>query len=352
MLTASTPLERKPSRLSHINTVKRLFLQRHDTDALLLKPTLSHQSVLSDSSLPNHDNYRLTRIGTSDSACSQLSMQSKYRVTLDLSHKEISLLRYTWNRMLVEEPVEEETKLLLPFPGLAAINTWAQIKDKPLPSVASTRQALLASSTFCLQIYLNLLAMDPTLELAFPSLRHQAVLMAGVMSFAINSLENLSHLDAYLGELGKRHSRIFGIEPAQFELMGEAVVQTFCERFGTRFTHDLETLWIKFYLYLANSLLQFGLDPVLRLEDRAYLRMYPESVYTADLDSASMRNSARRLSQSTGATAATSIRPALDAEKKLNVAKPVPALVPHAAVTPEKKKRTRLGRKKGDCVIV
>lgn len=107
--------------------------------------------------------------------------------------------------------------------------------------------------------------MDPKLERLFPSIKHQAVAFAGVMSLTISQLENLSTMNDYLEKLGKRHSRILGIEPAMFEMMGEALIQTFHERFGNKFSHDLEILWIKLYLFLANSLLQFGIDPVLKL---------------------------------------------------------------------------------------
>lgn len=331
MISAAVPSTRKPSRLSHILTVRRPFASR-DADAVSVK-----SAALSE---PHVDNYRLTRVGTNATASSMFSTASVYRVTLELSPKEISLLRYTWNRMLVEEPVEEEKKLLLPIPGSA----WALLRDKPLPSVRLLPALLSASLTFCSQLYLNLLAMDPQLETAFPLLRHQAVSMAGVMLLAINLLENLPTLDEYLMELANRHLRILGIEPAQFELMGEALVQTFVERFGTRFTKELEILWIKFYLYLANSLLQFGMDPVLRLDGTRFNAtndVYLESVFTADSDAALLMN-LRRMSQSTGATSVVlSVRPAaLDVEKKLNL-KP----------TEKKRKRTRLGRKKGDCVI-
>lgn len=269
-----------------------------------------------------HENYKVTRVGTRDSCNSAYSNQSVYRVSLDFSPKEIALVRYTWNRMLVDDA---EPKISLPG-AFARPKKMAQL-------------SLHALSTFCTQLYLNLLSMDPELEQAFPSLRHQAVSMAGVMSLAVNSLDNLSSLDAYLEQLGKRHLRILGIEPFQFEMMGEALVQTFVQRFGSKFTQQLEVLWIKFYMYLANTLLQFGLDPVLRLEPGAPQvfprQLRPESVFSGD--TLSLLNLARRVSQSTGLTEVLSVL-----EK---------SAAPKVRAPPAQKRRLRL-KKKSDCVIV
>lgn len=304
MLSTSSLLVRKPSNLGFASV--RNSFQKPDTtnihDLHSLKPVQSHMldssETLSRATMKG-DNYRLTKVTTSDSLNSNFLSQTQFRVTLNLSNREISLLRYTWNRMLIEEPLYE-LLLLLPVLSTMPGSMWAS-KDKPLPL---PRQSLGASLTFCTQLYLNLLNMDPGLEEAFPSLRHQAVSMAGVMLFAINSLENLVSLDDYLTELGKRHLRILGIEPFQFEMMGEALIQTFVERFGTRFTHELEILWIKFYLYLANSLIQFGLDPVLRLHTQVYGRagVYSESLFSADTESVSTR----RMSTSTAMTSLVS----------------------------------------------
>lgn len=338
MLAPSLPSVRKSSRLSQISSM-RLQIARpdvppsaHQSDLQSVNSYTSQtESLASSHATMREDNYRLTKLNSQTSLGSNFSTQTQYRVTLELSPKEISLLRYTWNRMLVEEPAHD-LKLALSMPGAM----WTSSRDKPLPALSS-RQSHGALSTFCTQLYLNLLTMDPDLEKAFPSLRHQAVSMAGVMLLAINSLENLASLDDYLVELGKRHSRILGIEPAQFEMMGEALIQTFVERFGTRFTHELEILWIKFYLYLANSIIQFGLDPVLRMNSQVYGRhgLYTESVISSNTETTSLMEVSRRASTSTAMTSVASVKPVVNKPKQ----------------APVEKKRKRFG-KKGDCVIV
>lgn len=217
-----------------------------------LTPTQTNQS---DGSSVN-GNYRLTKMETNDSFDSNYSLQQQFRVQLNLNRKEMELIRYTWNKMLLDEPIVEKNSSL-PIPGGFQFNTTATASPKSASNIAS--------SLFCRQLYSNLLSKDSSLEKLFPSIKHQAVAFAGVLSFTVSQLESLSTLDDYLENLGKRHSRILGIEPNMFELMGEALIQTFHERFGNKFNQELEILWIKLYLYLANSILQFGIDPILKL---------------------------------------------------------------------------------------
>lgn len=327
---------RQPSRLSSVprDPSFRLNLTAASVRSASGIPLHVAQSAASEVTV-HEDNYRLTRMGTRDSWSSEFSDQSVYRVALDFSSLEIAQVQYTWTRMLVEEemPHEIDTELSS-VPGL--------MKKR---KAAVPQLAVQALSTFCTQLYLNLLAMDPGLEKAFPLIRHQALSMAGVMSLAVASLDNLLSLDSYLEQLAKRHLRILGIEPFQFEMMGEALIQAFVQRFGSKFTQELQVLWIKFYMYLANTLLQFGLDPVLRLGPSELAPVAPPYLQTLRLgslisaDLMLMLSSARRGSYSTGFTEALLVR-----EEK------APVVKPHTLPAP--KKRLRLRKRGGDCVIV
>lgn len=329
---STTRNSRKPTRFSQlgsINVVRKHILLRVDSssDASSLGGTTLHEYKQED------DSYGLKKVGTNSSLDSDLTVQSKFKVQFQLTPKEISLLRYTWNKMLVDEEIEH-LELSLPIEGTI------QVKQNQVSQVSS-RYASMALSMFCISFYHILLSMEPDLEVMFPSLRHQAVSFSSVISLAISSLENLSVLDDYLTKLGNTHARILGIDPPQFELMGEAFIQTFHERFGTKFTHELEVLWIKLYMYLANSLLQNGLDPTLKLDSQVFLRsgVYTESVYTTDSDASSVNLRPKsdfrdsRTDSSFDTTSAYSARPE---KPKLRQPKPL-----------EKKQK-----KKRDCVIV
>ncbi|ODV61070.1 globin-like protein [Ascoidea rubescens DSM 1968] len=146
----------------------------------------------------------------------------------------------------------------------------------------------MASSLFCLQFYQNLLSMDPELERIYPSIKHQAVAFSGVLGTAITTLENLSVLDDYLIQLGRRHARILCIEPSHFELMGEAFLKTLQDRFGVAFSVELEDVWARLYSYLANTMLQGGDDPVIKFDDNNnQIDLFSLKPYTTALSSQS-----------------------------------------------------------------
>ncbi|KAH3676518.1 hypothetical protein WICPIJ_009049 [Wickerhamomyces pijperi] len=163
------------------------------------------------------------------------------QIKLDLTPHEIDLIRKTWSEMIQDE-------------GASNGNT----SKVSINSITAT--------LFCVQFYSNLIAATPELEKMFPSIKHQAISLSGVISTAIVNLDQLDKLDDYLSNLGKRHSRILGIEPEHFELMGAAMLKTFKDRFGAKFTLDLEKCWTRLFTYLSNQLLQMGIDPVMRLD--------------------------------------------------------------------------------------
>lgn len=299
--------------------------------------------------IQSDQNYNLVRIETERSIDSHYSLQLQFRVSLTLSKREIELIRYSWHEMLMDEPVHVPKKQTMQSAIPGAFPMFGKSNEKTA-SITKTSASRVASSLFCRQLYANLLTMDPELENLFPLIRHQAAAFAGVLSFAISQLENLSTLDDYLTSLGKRHSRILGIEPASFELMGEALVQTFHERFGNRFSHELEILWIKLYLYLSNSILQFGIDPVLRLDDtdtRSQSVFSSNQVYqlllyntSSNLESASVFEEKR----GSISTAATSTVASVDASKRnASISTPAPLA--------KKSVRASIKKKKSNCTI-
>lgn len=219
---------------------KRKSVQPHHQPASLL-----NGSTIAE----NESHHELSRQESNPlTISSNLYIEPEYNVklVLDFTPNEIKLIRTTWNEMINDDLNQ----------NLSDNNT----------QTTAINHASIASSLFCIQFYSNLLGMDPNLERMFPSIKHQAISFAGVLSTAIINLENLKALDDYLLNLGKRHSRILGIDPPHFELMGVALLKTFQDRFGINFSLELERCWARLYTYLANSILQFGIDPVLKID--------------------------------------------------------------------------------------
>lgn len=220
----------------------------------------------------------------------------RYKIVLKLTTREIKLIRDSWNLMLSDEK-SNETKSSSFFKRVfktsrsssvsqpessSVFETGSKMKlkrittgtstnsntttSKPQTITTATISNSMSSSLFCAQFYSNFLSMDPDLEKAFPSLKHQDTAFAGVLTMAINNLEDLTAMEAYLNNLGKRHARVLGINPPQFELMGVALLRTIRDRFGVYCTFELEETWARLYSYLANSILQFGIDPILKVD--------------------------------------------------------------------------------------
>lgn len=170
--------------------------------------------------------------------------QSKIQFTP--TEREIELIRWSWKQMLLDSTSKSSS-----------------------PNQLGFNSSFFASSLFCHQLYDNLLEMKPELQVLFPSIKHQAIAFAGIMNAAINNLESLNVLDGILEQLGKTHARILGVQAPFFEVMGDALIKTFQDRFNKSqlgFTIELENCWINLFCFLANSILLNGDDPVLRYD--------------------------------------------------------------------------------------
>lgn len=141
--------------------------------------------------------------------------------------------------------------------------SWASMRDDQLEVSQEKANVGTASAFFCQQFYENLLGEYPELSVLFPSIKSQASSMAGILALVISQLDNLPRVKEVLISLGKRHSRIIGVEVTHYELVGNALLRTLSDRIQDDFTPELENAWIKFFTYITNMMLQAGEDPPL-----------------------------------------------------------------------------------------
>lgn len=141
--------------------------------------------------------------------------------------------------------------------------SWASMRDDELETSKEKANVGTASAFFCQQFYENLLGEYPELSVLFPSIKSQASSMAGILSLVIAQLDNITNIRGVLVSLGKRHSRIIGVEATHYELVGNALLRTLADRLQDNFTPELENAWIKFFTYITNLMLQAGEDPPL-----------------------------------------------------------------------------------------
>ena len=70
-------------------------------------------------------------------------------------------------------------------------------------------------------------------------------------------VENLNDLDMVIAsarDLAVRHVK-YGVEPAHYALVGEALIWTFKNSFGEDFTPPMEEAWADAYLLLASTMI-------------------------------------------------------------------------------------------------
>ncbi|SCU98957.1 LANO_0F00298g1_1 [Lachancea nothofagi CBS 11611] len=250
------------------------------------------QSVTSDGA----GDESLTRVSSGSSIESNLQHGTRYKLTMKLSARDITLIRESWSILLDDECPPEKLKSFVsklqagrnmglaeptnnrhnrraghPTMGMnrsqagagAGGPAAAPNPAKDSERVRSTSGKKSSNSLFGDQFLENIMALAPELQTLFPMIKHIAVGVTGVLTIAVNNLEDLSVLDTYMAGLGKRHARILGVQAGQFEFAGAAFMQTVRERFGVSCTLELEETWRRMYSFLANSLLQFGIDPTL-----------------------------------------------------------------------------------------
>lgn len=179
--------------------------------------------------------------------------------------------------------------------------SWASMRDDKLEVSQEKANVGTASAFFCQQFYENLLGEYPELSVLFPSIKSQASSMAGILSLVIAQLDNLKSVRDVLIALGKRHSRIIGVEVAHYELVGNALLRTLSDRLQDDFSPELENAWIKFFTYITNLMLQAGEDPPLPAQ-----LLYPVLTPTTSNASSSLSEPARRALKSR--TSESSIR--------------------------------------------
>ncbi|KAH3671667.1 hypothetical protein OGAPHI_000372 [Ogataea philodendri] len=197
--------------------------------------------------------------------------QPRMKIALTLSSEEIDLLRSSWSRVISSSSASPVATISHGTPTSSPQKSIRGHVSKPSRTISIGSMmptSSFASSLFCIQLYENLIARDPQIEKLIPSIRHQASAFAGVINVAMSTLEDLSRMNESLGSLGKLHSRILGIEPEYFQIMGEVLLKTFRDRFANDLAHGFsiktEEAWIKLYSFLANSIIQGGIDPIIQ----------------------------------------------------------------------------------------
>ena len=102
--------------------------------------------------------------------------------------------------------------------------------------------------------YNRLFELDPTLRAMFkPDLTPQRQKLAQMLTAAVKGLDRPEQLIPVVRDLGRRHAT-YGVVDRHYDLVGQALIWTLQQQFGTTFTRELEDAWTAVYTLLATTM--------------------------------------------------------------------------------------------------
>lgn len=112
--------------------------------------------------------------------------------------------------------------------------------------------------------YERLFYQAPSLRRMFPAdLRDQKRKLMVMLATAVQGLHDLEALVPQVKALGARHAG-YGVEPAHYTVVGEALLWTLERGLGNAFTVEVRQAWTRVYALLATTM-QAGADDAVTL---------------------------------------------------------------------------------------
>lgn len=102
--------------------------------------------------------------------------------------------------------------------------------------------------------YARLFELDPSVKSLFKGrIDLQGAKLITTLNVVVNSLDDLSEVQAILQAMGKRHI-IYGVEAAHYETVGAALLWALQQSLGENFTEEVEQAWVITYGEIASSM--------------------------------------------------------------------------------------------------
>ncbi|KAK9350131.1 globin-like protein [Lipomyces doorenjongii] len=141
-------------------------------------------------------------------------------ITISLTTDEISLVQDSWAE---------------------ATTPNAANGDEPATAIASI-------------LYAGLFSLHPELKELFHDINRQSASLGAVLGVAIGALGDIESITPALESLGKLHGRIPGVQPEHFDVVGNILIATFSDKFGEKWTPELQAPWVKVYAYVSGRI--------------------------------------------------------------------------------------------------
>ncbi|HRQ40172.1 MAG TPA: globin family protein [Chloroflexota bacterium] len=111
--------------------------------------------------------------------------------------------------------------------------------------------------------YERLFLLDPALRPLFRGdIAEQGKKLMSMLALAINGLKNPEKIIPALQHLGRRHVG-YGIQPAHYDTVGEALLWTLAQGLGEAFTVEVEAAWTAVYTLVATVMQEAAAESVL-----------------------------------------------------------------------------------------
>jgi hemoglobin-like flavoprotein len=101
-------------------------------------------------------------------------------------------------------------------------------------------------------VYQRLFELEPGLRPLFKSdLHQQGKKLMSTLALVVNGLTRPERILAAVQHLGQRHAG-YGVREEDYETVGQALIWTLAQTFGTAFTPEIAEAWVEAYTMLAN----------------------------------------------------------------------------------------------------
>jgi hemoglobin-like flavoprotein len=103
--------------------------------------------------------------------------------------------------------------------------------------------------------YDRLFTIDPSLRSLFKGdINAQSTLLIGMITFAVNKLDNVDSIVADVKALGIRHKK-YNVKPAQYQTVAEALLWTLEMGLENDWTPEVQTAWVAVYTLLSTTMI-------------------------------------------------------------------------------------------------
>jgi nitric oxide dioxygenase len=127
------------------------------------------------------------------------------------------------------------------------------------PEGATHEEAEQISLQFAETFYTRLFQQYPQAQTLFTQrstdMKRQYRMLMGTLAYVVTNVGNSEKLIPAVQALGRRHTR-YKVKPEHYVMVGAALIETFQERLGSRYTKEMHDSWVDAYDLLSKTMIE------------------------------------------------------------------------------------------------